>query len=415
MKASSTLFAIFIVVISTAGAQVVPSIEGPYYRLPISGTLHYDLRYTQTADFYEGYTEQIGTASGELAYANTSAVHPLALVYSGGDSWAISGPPNETGVFQHMLVSDGLVRRDWSLKLMDEASYTPQAPVTGFSGIPGVGTLPGQPGFPTQPILTQNLRSVGNTVGPDFTHTIGHATSLVFGGRYSILRFPDGIGLATDSVQANGQINRRLDALNSIFGQYVYGYFSYPAYPQLTMDTQSALFGYLRTWTRQFKTSVSAGPEWIQSSNNPLVPPSTSLTANASATYALRTSTTATVSYLRGVTGGAGEATEVAIHNNDVTGAITQLFGRKWTITATGSYMRTQGFALQLDQTVATNAELGGVSATRRFGRYFTAFANYTAIQQSSNLGLGANVVNGLSQVVGFGVAYSPRDINLKK
>lgn len=415
MKASSTLLAVFFVVSSAAGAQVVPSIEGPYYRLPISGTLHYDLRYTQTAQFYDGYTEQIGTASGELAYANTSAVHPLALAYTGGDSWSISGPPNETGVFQHMLVSDGLVRRDWSLKLMDEVSYMPQAPVTGFSGIAGIGTLPGEPGFPNQPILTQNLRSVSNTVGPDFMHTIGHATSLDLGAKYSILRFPDGIGLATDSVQANGQINRRLDARNSIFGQYVYGSFSYPAYPQLTMDTQSALFGYLRTWNRQFKTSVSAGPEWVQSSNNPLVAPSTDLTANASATYALMTSTTATVSYIRGVTGGAGEATEVAIHNDDVSGAITQLFGRKWTVSATGSYMRTQGQSLQLDHTVVTSAELGEVSATRRLGRYFTVFANYTAIQQSSDLGLGTNIVNGLSQVVGFGVAYSPRDINLKK
>jgi hypothetical protein len=55
------------------------------------------------------------------------------------------------------------------------------------------------------------------------------------------------------------------------------------------------------------------------------------------------------------------------------------------------------------------------VSASRRLGRYFNVFANYTAIQQSSNYGLSANVVNGLSQVIGFGVAYSPRDINLKK
>jgi len=198
-------------------------------------------------------------------------------------------------------------------------------------------------------------------------------------------------------------------------GQYVYGSFSYPAYSQLTMDTQSALVGYQRTWNRQFRTSVSAGPEFVQSSDNLLVPPSTNLTANANATYALRSSTTATVSYNRATSGGAGEATEVAIHNDDVTGAITQLFGRKWTVSATGSYIRTQGLALQLDQAVVTSAELGGVSATRRLGRYFTVFANYTAVQQSSNLGLGTNVVNGLSQVVGFGVAYSPRDINLKK
>jgi len=48
-----------------------------------------------------------------------------------------------------MLVSQGLVRRDWTLRLMDDVSYMPQAPVTGFSGIPGVGNLPGEPGQPS--------------------------------------------------------------------------------------------------------------------------------------------------------------------------------------------------------------------------------------------------------------------------
>ena len=414
MKASSTLLAVFLVAGAAARAQVVPAVEGPT-GLPVSGTLHYDLRYTQTAQFYGGLTEQMGTASGEAAYANTSAVLPFAMVYSGGDTWTLSGPSEETGVFQHMLVSQGLVRRDWTLRLMDDVSYMPQAPVTGFSGIPGVGNLPGEPGQPSQPILTLNTRSVYNTVSPDFTHTFGHATSLDFGAGYSILRFPDNNGLDTDSVQADGQMTRRLDARNTLTGQYVYGYTSFPGYSVLTMDTQSALFGYQHVWNRQFKTSVAAGPEWVQSSDNLLVPPSMNITVNANATYDLRSSTSATVSYNRATTGGAGEATEVDIRNDDVNGGITQQFGRNWTVSATGAYMRTQGLFLQLDQTVATNAEFGGVSATRRLSRYFTVFANYTAIQQSSNFGLSANVVNGLSQVVGFGVGYSPRDINLKK
>jgi hypothetical protein len=414
MKSSSTLLAIFLVASAAARAQVVPAIEGPT-GLPLSGTLHYDLRYTQTAQFYGGSTEQMGAASGEAAYANTSAVRPFAMVYSGGDTWNLSGPSEGTGVFQHMLLSQGLVRRDWTLRLADDVSYMPQSPVTGFSGIPGVGNLPGEPGQPSQPILTLDTRSVNNTVSPNFSHTFGHATSLDLGAGYSILRFPDNNGLDTDSVQANGQITRRLDARNSLFGQYVYGYFSYPGYSLLTMDTQSALVGYQRTWNRQFKTSVAAGPEWVHGSDNLLVPPSTNITVNANATYDLRSSTSATVSYNRATTGGAGEATEVDIRNDDVNGGITQQFGMNLTVSATGSYMRTQGLLLQLDQTVMTNGESGGVSATRRLSRYFTVFANYTVIQQSSNFGLSANVVNGLSQVIGFGVGYSPRDMHFKK
>jgi len=98
MKASSTLLAVFLVAGAAARAQVVPAVEGPT-GLPVSGTLHYDLRYTQTAQFYGGLTEQMGTASGEAAYANTSAVLPFAMVYSGGDTWTLSGPSEETGVF----------------------------------------------------------------------------------------------------------------------------------------------------------------------------------------------------------------------------------------------------------------------------------------------------------------------------
>ncbi|MFY9853693.1 MAG: hypothetical protein WAK26_07445 [Terracidiphilus sp.] len=415
MKASSTLLAVFLVAGAAATAQVVPAVEGPT-GLPISGSLHYGLLYTQTAQFYGGATGTVqrGVASGELAYANSNSERPFAMTYTGGDIFNISGEPEGTGVFQHMLVSQGLRKRAWTLNLMDDVSYLPQAPVSGFSGIPGVGGLPSPPTPPAQPILTQETRSIFNTVSPDVARTIGHETSVNFGGRYTILRFPDGNGLDTDSVEANGQITRRLDARNSLTGRYVYGYTSFPGYSALTMDTDSALFGYQRIWNRKFKTSVSAGPEWVQSSISSVVPPSTNLTINANANYDLR-STSAGVNYDRATTGAAGEATEVGIHSDDVNGSITQLFGRNVKLSASGAYMRTEGLAVLFDQNVVTNAEFGEVSAMRRLSRYFTVTANYTVIQQSSNFGLGPNVVSGLSQVLGFSIAYSPRDINLKK
>lgn len=418
MKVSSTLLVVFLVACAAVRAQVVPAVEGPT-GLPVSGTLHYSLLYTQTAQFYGGSTGTVqnAVASGELSYANSSAAHPFGVTYSGGDIWNISGEPEGTGVFQHMLISQGLARRYWTFKLMDDVSYLPQAPVSGFSGIPGVGGLPSPPTPPIQPILTLETRSVFNTVSPDFTRTFGRATSLDLGAKYTILRFPDGNGLDTDSVQANGQITKRLDARNSLTGQYVYEYTSFPGYSVLTTVTQSGLFGYQRIWNRQFKTSLSAGPEWVQSSDNLLVPPSTNLTVNASANYDLR-STSASITYNRATTGSAGEASEVGMRNDDVSVAAAQKFGRNLTISATGSYMRTQGLFLLSGQNVVTNAEFGGVSAMRRLSRYFTLSANYTVIQQSSTFAGStqpANIVNGLSQEVGFSIAYSPRDINLKK
>lgn len=414
MKSSNALLAVVLVASAAARAQVAPAIQGPY-GLPVSGTLHYDMRYTQTALFYSGNTEQRGVASGEVTYSNTSPVLPFVLEYSGGDSWNISGPSEETGVFQHLMISQGLVRHDWTFRLTDDVSYLPEAPVTGFSGIPGVGNLPGEPGPPNQPILTLDTRSVYNTVSPDFTHTFGHATSMDLGAKYSILRFPDANGLETDSLEGNGQITRRLDARNSIFGHYVYANTSFPEYSALTMDTQSALLGYSRIWNRRLRMSISAGPEWVQSSDDLLVPPSTNLTVDVNANYELR-STSAAVSYNRATTGSAGEASEVGIRNDDVSGSVSQKFGRNLTVSATGAYMHTAGLALLSPPVnVATNGESGGVIATRRLSRYFTIFANYTVVEQSSSYGLTANVFNGLSQVVGFGVAYSPLDIKLKK
>jgi hypothetical protein len=70
------------------------------------------------------------------------------------------------------------------------------------------------------------------------------------------------------------------------------------------------------------------------------------------------------------------------------------------------------------------------VQATRKLGRYFSAFASYTAIDQSTNLQINeqitgggttlsnssnANILSGLYQVISFGIGYSPREKHLNK
>jgi hypothetical protein len=331
------------------------------------------------------------------------------MSYSGGDMWNISGGPEGTGVFQHVYISQGFLGRDWAVNLSDEASYMPQAATTGFSGIPGVGNLSGLSSAPSQPILTLNTRSVYNSVNPSFTHSLNHATSLGFSGSYGTLRFPDGDGLETDSLQGGPQITRRLNALNSLLAQYVYSRFSYPGY-NYTMETQSVPIGYTRTWSRRLSTGVSVGPEWIQSSGSLNIPSSSNLTVGANAVYTSRT-TSYTMSYTQGASGGAGVLTEVGVHNHDLNAALTRQFGGSLSISASGAYMRTTG----LQQGGVTNGEYGGVAATRRLGQFITVFANYTAIEQSSTSVLTTNAISGLVQVVGFGIGYSPREMRFKK
>ena len=76
----------------------------------------------------------------------------------------------------------------------------------------------------------------------------------------------------------------------------------------------------------------------------------------------------------------------------------------------TGSYMRTA----DLSGSGVTNGKYAGAQAGRRLGRDFNVYANYTAMDQSSSSTLSAGVLRGLTQIIGFGIGYSPRGIHLK-
>ena len=73
--------------------------------------------------------------------------------------------------------------------------------------------------------------------------------------------------------------------------------------------------------------------------------------------------------------------------------------------------MRTSG----LINNGVNKLRVGGAQATRRLGRHFRAFANYTAIDQSSSSALPANTLSELVQVIGFGIGYSPRETHLRQ
>jgi len=402
--------AILLSISASTRAQVAPAATGPASPggppgLPVNGTLHYSLNYTQTAQFYGGTQgdRQTSGVNGEVAFITTKA-HPFALTYSGGDMWTISGAGGGSGVYQHLLASQGFVLHTWLFNLNDNVSYTPQAPTTGFSGIPGVGSLPGEPGAPTEPILTLNTRSIRNQASANYRHDLNYETSFSMGGNYAILNFPDGNGLDIDQEQVQPQMNWRLNALNSVSAQYMYSRFSYLG-STFAMGTQSAQFSYLRVWNRRLNTNIDLGPEWIHSSNDSIVPSSTGFTANAGIVYQTR-STSATLNYFRATTGGTGVGTLIGIHNNDASLELSHTYGRNLTVGASGSYLCTQG----LLQTGVTNGKFGGVNATQRLGEYITASASYTAIQQSSSQTLTTNTLNGLYQVISFSIAYHPRE-----
>jgi hypothetical protein len=410
MRATVKQIAFVLAFGAVAHAQVVPEATGPA-RLPISGNLNYSLRYSQSAEFGNLYGNwQTSGLSGSASYANGKERLPFSLTFSGGDTWTIAGVPYGSGPFESLQLSQGFVGRKWNVMVSDNESYRRQAPTTGFSGVPGTGEPIGVPNpSPTtgESILTVNTSTIDNTATGDFGRILSSAMTLNVGGSSTILRYPDGNGLDTSTLMANAGLTWRLNARNSFSGTYAYSQFSYPG-TSITIGTDSAIFSYKRQWNRRLSSTVGAGPEWIESSDSAIVPSSTRVSVNAALNDQLRFGSVG-LSFSQGASGGAGYL--VGSEVDSVNANFSREFDKNLTIGITGSYMRTEG----LSGNGVTNAEFGGIQASRRLGRYFSAFANYTAIDQASSSALFGSVLKGLQQIIGFGIEYSPKEIRLRQ
>jgi hypothetical protein len=410
MRAIVKQIAFVLAFCAAAHSQVVPEATGPA-KLPISGNLNYSLRYSQTAEFGNVYGDwQTSGLSGSASYANGKERLPFSLTFAGGDTWTITGVPYGRGPFENLMLSQGFVRRKWNVTVSDNESYRRQAPTTGFSGVPGTGEPIGvsnpSPGS-GESILTVNTTTIDNTATGEFTRILSSAMTLDAGGSSTILRYPDGNGLDTSTLMANAGLTWRLNVRNSFSGTYAFSQFSYPS-NNVSIESDSVILSYKRQWNRRLSTTAGAGPEWIQSSNSAIVPSSTRVSVNAAVNDQFRFGSVG-LSFSQGSSGGAGYL--VGSEVDSVNANFSREFDKNLTIGITGGYMRTKG----LSNNGATNAEFGGVQASRRLGRYFSAFANYTAIDQSSSSALSGSVLKGLQQVIGFGIGYSPRETRLRQ
>jgi hypothetical protein len=405
MKKTIQLLAFFLAAGAAARAQVAPAAtSGP-------ASLHYSLRYSETADFFGGTEgdQQRGIASGSVDYANGGEHFPLTLNYTGGYIAVFSGPNADAGYFQNFLISQGYIGSKWNIVFSDNVSYLPQSATVGFSGVPGsgepVGGGTGAPPDSNQPILTLNTRTLNNIGTGEITRSINSSMRFSAGGNTELIAYPDGGGVDTTIQMANLELTRRLNARNSISGQYLFDQYSYSSSP-VTFDTNTASANYSRTWSRQLKTSVSAGPQLTHSSDTSVIPDTTGLYVNASANDRLRFGT-ATMTYTHGKSSGGGAL--IGGNEDFVNGGLSREFSRKLEVGVQGSYRHTAGAA----SSGIITAAYGGVEATWRLNDDFTVFANYTAINQSTSAVLQSNVLNQFEQVVGFGIGYTPRRTHL--
>ena len=410
MKTTIEILGILIIGCASAAAQVAPAATGPG-GIPVTGNVHYAFRYSQTAELGATMGDwQTSNASASFDYANVSKQLPFTMEYSGGYTWTISGPTYSTGQFQHLSLSQGIHWRKWAVNFMDDVSYRPQLPTTSFSGIPGTGDPIGEPG--TLPPSSQSILAIGthvvyNSASGQLEHDLNYATRLTVGGGSELLRYPDGVGLNTNSLMANAVLTHRLDARDSLSETYRFSQFSYTGY-SFTFFTHNGLLGFKREWTRKLTTDFAVGPQWTGSSDGKVVPSSTGVAANATMDYLLRTGS-ASLTYSHEVTGGSGYM--FGAEQDGVTGTFSREFGRSFNIGADASYRRTSG----LQNNGVIDGKTGGLEARRSLGRYLTAFANYTVMDQSSRSTISTGALNGLIHVIGFGIEYSPREKHIRQ
>lgn len=411
MKPSHTILALLLAAAPAAAtAQSVPAATSPVGSagLPVRGTLRYSLSYSQTSQFgYGQQGRQWGTASGDASYANTGKRFPFTMRYGGGYGWSWAGPSSPGNVFQSLSLSQGVNGRSWNLSVGDSVSYTFQNSATGFSGSTSAAD---------QTILTLNARTLDNAASLVFGRRLDQAWSLNIGGSASQMRFIGGTGQDMNTWMTNAGITRRLDARDSLSGQYSFsrysytgGYFSSASSAQINFSqTNTAQFSLSRQWNPHISSSASVGPQWVSSSNSAVIPTSTRISASASLTDALRFGV-ASLTYSRGTTGGSGYM--LGAKTDNASGNFSRAIGRSLNVGVNGSYTR----MVELAGSYETSAKYGGVQASWRLSRYFSAFAGYTAADQSSTIRNSAAVLNGLDQSLSFGVMYSPREVHLGK
>lgn len=417
--------------IPAGGSSMTTNSSGP--NLPtLDGVVHYALSASEVIQYgYYGSGDVTHSTalSGDVGYTTKSTVLPFSLLFAGGIVLQNQSGQSTT-YFSNASASQGYITRHWNFNISDTVSYLPQSPTTGLSGIAGVGDLGSLPveGPSTGPaggIFSTAGNRIANTVSGSVERQINHNTSASGTGSWSVLHFLDNNnGLNSSDVIGSAAVNRRLDARSSVSLGASYTTISYSGstaaltgFAEPDIESRGINVSYSRVLSRSLSMSVSAGPQWISSSNSTLIPASMNASASASLSYTHRL-TGVSVGYSHGVNAGSGVLPGAI--SDSAFGSVTHTYGHKWVAALNAGYSHSSGLTQFIvgNALVPVNAvydsTFGGVQVTRGFTSHFSGYASYTVQNQSSKNALFLqNALNGTSSTFGVGVTYTPRSTRL--
>jgi hypothetical protein len=416
-------------ILLTLGSIAQAQVQGPAtslspgfgFALPtVEGTLTYALTGSESVATGAGYGNTVAsetTLSGDVAYLSSSQTKPFSLVYSGGYLYSnVPGYPGSS-TFQNLALSQVVVTKNWNFVVDDAVSYLPQSPITGFSGIPGVGDIgvtPVQIGDqPAQSILTNYGVSVSNGLNGGVTRQITGSTSITGSASWQLLRFFNNLGIDSTGEYATLGLNHRINARSSVGASATYSYTS-EQYQNINLPftTEGLMFQYQRQWSRTLSMSIAAGPQrtYGTGASELFMPAQIDFVANAGVTYTRRL-TSASLTYSRATNGGSG-VIYGALTDSVSLSAHRQL-SRNWQAAVTGSYFRSVALAQVPGFNESYQGADGSIQVSRKISRSLSAYASYTAITQSAiTPGASQNVFSGLGQVFAAGLTYSPGAIH---
>ena len=400
----------------------------------VNGTFHYGV--TASESFQTGYgsnqdlSEQTAL-SGSLIYATKSLRAPFNAIYTGGVLF--SNQRNYgTNTFQSLAISQGFLAGNWTFGVADVVSYLPQSPTVGISGVPGTGDLGLSPVIgvdtPAQNILTYNSNRVSNTATANVSRRLSARNSLAGDVSYGILHYFDNDLLNTKQISGNVSLNHQIDQRTSAGINANYSVFTYGNYLVGTQEGGDASFTTRslgaqaqHQFTRALAAAVSVGPQWVNSSTKLGIPSRFGLFVNANLTYARRFGTFS-ASYSRGANGGSGVLP--GAFSDTITGSASRAYGHNWAISGNAGYARTSGLGTSANTNLIILPGVGnygnfdstfvGGQVTRRISDAFSAFASYTAFDQTyGNVTNIPGSISGLIQSFTLGASWYPRSTNL--
>ena len=414
-----------------ARCQALPAAEASPistgFTLPrIAGTLQYAVSASESLSWgYYGNsgTDSVSNVSGDIAYLSGSTNYPFSMIFSGGRGWSTSLQPSYN--YLNLALSQVINAGRWNFVVSDGVSYLPSTPTTGLSGVPGVGDLsvdPVQVGDQTgQGVLTNYSARVGNIASGSLQRQLTGKTSVQGSGSYSITRFVGNSangGLSSDVVGGSGGLSHRFDTRNTVSGNYMYSSYSYPSYANSSFTygagqpgygSQTASLQYTRQLTRKLGINLSGGPQWTSIASSSAAP-TPNLYASVAATYAGEFSHASMV-YTRGTNSGSGVIGGAI--SNSVGGSASRTLDRVWNCAVSASYTNTGGLPSTTATPYTFHTVVAGAQASRALVRSLSVYGSYTLEKQSNlSVAVAADVYSGLTQVVGFGLTYSPSSIH---